>query len=71
LLKLRGPGRPNSGRPGDAPRWILTSRSLSVPEVRLAPIMVLARVVPVGPQSAGTVTTINGLATVNANPGIM
>jgi hypothetical protein len=23
------------------------------------------------PQSAGTVTTINGLATVNANPGIM
>jgi len=33
--------------------------------------MVLARVVPVGPQSADTVTTINGLATVNANPGIM
>ena len=32
---------------------------------------VLPRVVPVGPQSAGTVTTINGLATVNANPGIM
>ena len=28
-------------------------------------------VVPVGPQSAGTVTTIHGVATVNANPGIM
>ena len=30
-----------------------------------------APLVSVGPQSAGTVTTINGLATVNANPGIM
>jgi len=26
---------------------------------------------PASSQSAGTVTTINGLATVNANPGIM